>query len=447
MAIVYGAQHGARKSSPKSSILQSLLLRWRLLNYRLQCTFLNHPLALKLAFALLRRLRPIPIVGKVGSVTKARDVRDVLYRLEDFNNAEMLSAKMPWGPFVVDIDWPERHDRERELLESIVVKPGDIARIRQDAAAICQVQVNAARRSGNEIDVVSALCEPVVVDMVQRYFGIPVMGPAHDVARVLSQIASTVMVEAPPASRQWHDARASMISLTGAILEQIAQVPQTQPNDLLGRLVAKLRSGKRNPPGFDEAWIRRYITGLTVFGGGTVVRAATQAIDRLMAHPAGLRRARDLAKQIQLNGGAAANVLQTARCELLQIIYEALRFRPMLPLLPRYVPRETMIAKGASHARMAPAGCLMLVPPLAAMYDPEEFPHPWSFSSHRCLKNYVHFGHGPRLCFGKYIADELFVEIFRALLLLDDLKRAPGSRGRLKYDGPAVKSLVLTFNR
>ena len=119
----------------------------------------------------------------------------------------------------------------------------------------------------------------------------------------------------------------------------------------------------------------------------------------------------------------------------------------MLPLLSRYVPRETIIAKGSAHARMPPPGCVLLAPPVAAMYDPEEFPHPWDFSSGRCLKSYVHFGFGPRLCFGKYIADALFIEIVRALLLIGDIKRARGSRGRLKYDGPAVKSLILTFNQ
>jgi cytochrome P450 len=261
----------------------------------------------------------------------------------------------------------------------------------------------------------------------------------------LSQIAGFIMVDPPVGSDRWNDARDSMVRLTNALTQKIGTPPNpTQPsNDLLTRLVIKLNGGNRNPSWFDDEWIRRYITGLTVFGGATVVRAATQAIDQLIKHPAGLRHARELTRQLESNSGQDVEAI---RAQLLQIIYEALRFRPMLALLDRYVPREAMIAKGSARARMPPAGCVMVTPPVAAMYDPEEFPSPWAFRSGRCLKSYVHFGYGPRLCFGKYIADTLFVEIVCGLLLIGDVERARGSRGRLKYDGPACKSMVLTFN-
>lgn len=426
-------------------MLQSLLMRWRLFLYELQCAPLNHPLILKLIFAVLRRIRPTTIVKKIGAVTKANDVRDVLDRIEDFNNAEELSPKLPWGPFIVEVDWPEQHDRERALLESAVTKQQDVDTIRQNAATVCQAQLGSVR--SGEIEVVSALLEPVVVDMVQRYFGVPAMGEPHEAALILSRVAGIIMVEPPVGSKQWNDARDGIVQLTNAITQRIDQASgPTQSDDLLTRLVLKLHSGQNNPSWFDASWIRRHITGLTVFGGGTIVRAAAQAVDRLMAHPAGLQEACALAKQVGPDSALAPQALEEARLRLLQLIYEALRFRPMLPLLTRYVPRETLIAKGCPHARMAPAGCTMLAPPVAAMYDPDQFPKPWGFSNQRGLKDYVHFGYGSRLCFGKYIADVLFVEAIGALLRVEGLKRARGSRGRLKHEGPAARSLVLTFN-
>jgi linoleate 10R-lipoxygenase len=117
----------------------------------------------------------------------------------------------------------------------------------------------------------------------------------------------------------------------------------------------------------------------------------------------------------------------------------------MLPLLLRHVPRDALIAQDAAHARTAPSGCQLIAPPIAAMHDPKDFPKPGQFDAQRCPRHYVHFGFGPRLCVGKYIADTLFLEMIRSVLLLGDLKRASGARGRVKYDGPAVKSLVLTF--
>jgi cytochrome P450 len=442
------------------SALQSLLLAGRLLIYKTQCFILSHPLPLILLFAFIRRVRPVAIVGKLGCVTTARDVREVFDRLADFTEAEELGPKIPWGPFIVTIDWPEQHARERDLLQGVVSVQADVDQIRATAATICRDQIVSIQTSGR-IDVVKDLCEPVVIDIIENYFGIPSDGMSPDeMAHLLGRVAGFVMVEPPVGSEPRIESLDSIARLTRLIVDRIkGKLPASKAGplpDLLTRLLA-LRS-RGGPPWLDEDWIRRYVTGLAVFGGGTMIRATTHAIDQLIRHPLDLRAARALAidlerdtvefKRLKASGGAWQIVqqrIETAQGSLLQIIYEALRFRPMLPLLARYVPRETMIAKDTPHARMVPAGATMLAPPIAAMFDPEEFPNPWRFSRTRCLKKYIHFGHGPRLCFGKYVVDVLMVEIFRVLLLCDGLKRAAGPRGRISYYGPAASSLVLSF--
>ncbi|MFX9093454.1 hypothetical protein ABTN25_20180, partial [Acinetobacter baumannii] len=60
-----------------------------------------------------------------------------------------------------------------------------------------------------------------------------------------------------------------------------------------------------------------------------------------------------------------------SREALTHYIYEALRFRPMLPLLVRDCPRETIIANGTRRVRIVPAGARVLAAPLAAMFDPD----------------------------------------------------------------------------
>ena len=142
--------------------------------------------------------------------------------------------------------------------------------------------------------------------------------------------------------------------------------------------------------------------------------------------------------------------LEFKRDSLRQIIYEALRFRPMLPLLVRYAPRETVIAKGSSDARLVPGGKNVIAAPIAAMFDPEEFADPGTFKCDRSLKKYLHFGPeaGPRQCFSKHVADLLIVEIISALLIYcKDLRRVNGWKGSIKYylDGPAPQSLFLTY--
>jgi cytochrome P450 len=490
--------------STLGSVFQSILLRGRLLKYTLLCFFLSHPRPLALIFAFLRHVRPIAILWNYVFVAKARDVREVLYRLEDFTIADVLGRQMPWGPFMLGIDWPEQHARERKLLQSVVSK-ADVEKIRDEAATRCRVLIAQARKSSSgrgKIDVVAELCEPVVVDTIQSYFGIPVIGTPQEMARILGQVAGFIMVDPPVGSEPRIKSLDSIARLTKQIVERIEdrsrRIP-APPTDLLTRLVAKL--GSKGAPELDKNWIRRYVTGLAVFGGGTITRAATHAIDQLIRHPAQLQQARELAARLEQDttefellkssgtpwdSKAVEQRIEAARLGLRHIIYEALRFRPMLPVLTRYTPRETMIAKGTRHARLVPAGATVLAAPIAAMFDPEEFERPWRFKV-RHLKNYMHFGPehlhgarddagagaasapqgstppktsreptqdddarptdspGPRLCFGKYVADVLIVEIIRALLLCDGLKRAAGSSGRVAYDGPVPRSLVLTL--
>ncbi len=470
----------ARQSSHEAPSTPGLVFqtasRFRgLLSYRALCYALSHPLPFKLVFAFLRRVRPIAIVGKTVVVTKARDVRDVLDRLEDFTVAEVLGPNMPWGPFMIGIDWPERHAQERSFLQGVVSgrdeadKIRDVERVRDQAAAKCRTLLAQAPSSGSgraQIDVVTELSEPIVVDAIKNYFGIPVIETPQEMARILGQVAAFVMVEPPAGSERRIEALDSTARLTKCIVDRIEEIPAgtAQPSapDLLTRLVIQLRNHPRtNPDWFNEDWIRRYITGLAVFGGGTIVRATTQAVEQLIRRVPDLQPARALAQQLERDPPdfEERKSPRSAWYQLRQIIYEALRFRPMLPLLVRYSPRETMIAKGSSHARLVPAGATVLAPPLAAMFDPEEFPRPWSFEfehperADRRSNKYVHFGpegqphgprkDGPRICFGRYIADLLIVETVRALLLCEELQCA--AAGRIAYDGPVPQSFSLTF--
>jgi cytochrome P450 len=466
-----------RSPSMVVSTFASLSGSLSLLKYHFVCWVLSHPLPLSFIFAFVRRARPVAMLGKMVVVTKAMDVRDVLDRLEDFTTADVLGPKMPWGPFMIGIDWPEQHTLERTFLQNVVsgkndaTKIRDVERIRDEAAAKCRTALEKAKSSvpgRAKIDVVTELSEPVVVHVIESYFGIPVIGTPQDMARILGQAAAFVMMEPPPGSERRTKSLESIATLTQCIVKRIDQIPASKTRsiapDLLTRLVTQYRSGRRsNPDWFDEDWIRRYITGLAVFGGGTIVRAATQAIDRLVAHPEVLPQAQELAQQLERNPPdcEAMKSSQSAWHKLRQIIYEALRFRPMLPLLVRYAPRETMIAKGSSHARLVPAGATVLAPPIAAMFDPEEFPNPWRFKlelpdqADRRSNKYMHFGpegqphrnrkDGPRICFGRYVADVLIVEVVRALLLCEELRRAPGASGRIVYDGPVPRSLTVTF--
>ncbi|MGA2292908.1 cytochrome P450 [Bradyrhizobium sp.] len=430
--------------------IQSARLASRMLVYRASCYFLCHLWLFKFGFGLLRRFRPIFIFKKLVVVTRARDVREVLQRFDDFTMGDFIDPGMPWGTFLMTVDWRQRHAQERQLLQD-AVDPTDVDKIRAIVDARCRRQIDPA---GGRIDVVSQLLEPVVVDIAKEYFGVPPLaGSTQQMAHAMRDLAGIIMVNPPVGSEPWSRSRASIAKVTDLLLQELSHKssavagppPAALANDLLTRLVQRLQ-GAGAPNWFDEDWIRRYLTGLLATGGATIVRAGAGAIDQILAHPGGLEKAQAVA--IELNQAAQSGVQQRVdelRETLRHFVHEALRFRPMLPLLIRDTPRETVIAYGTKRARMVRAGTRVLAPPLSAMFDPEAFSDPERFDPSRPFESYLHFGSGPRHCFGRYIAETVLLEVFRSLLVLPGLSRAAGPKGRLAFDGPVAAGLIVTF--
>jgi cytochrome P450 len=347
------------------------------------------------------------------------------------------------------LDWQEQHDDERQHLQD-VVRPDDADTITKKVAARCG-ELIAAKRTAGELDVVD-LCNDIIIDIIHCYFGVPVIDDNRQaMTRILGDVAAFILVKPPADSKRAKRSYAGMTtfteSLTKKVFDEVARQRQAvgappgqhaRTDDLLSRLV-KVRCAGGGPDWLDDDWIRRYVTGLAATAGGATVRAESHAMDRILAWPAGLREAQELAAKLQ--SGRDAN----AELRLRQLVYEALRFRPMVPLVVRHSPRETIIAKGTDRARTVPAGATVIAAAIAGMFDPEVFENPSRFSSNRKLSTYLHFGFGRHLCFGKFIADIVMVEITRSLLLLPNLRRAPGSRGKIRHDGPVATSLCVAF--
>jgi cytochrome P450 len=420
----------------------------QMLRYRVASYFLSHLTPLKLLFAVLRRLRPIAVIGNTVILTKAHDVREVLERFDDFPLGEVIEPGMPWGSFLMTIDWPEQHKRERALLESAAKPAQDLARLKQMVVETSGRVIAGCAPKGT-IDVVSELAEPVVVEMARTYFGIPpVGGHSGEMAAIMGNLAGIIMVNPPVGSKTWAASRDGMFALSNHIDGLIAAkhaairdgAPAADDHDLLSRLVRKRAISMRSPdhpPWFTDDWIRRYLMGLVATGGATIVRAIAHTVDQLVGRDDAVRQAARLAPALDRD--------KEAHEQFRQIVYEALRLRPMLPLLLRGCPRDTTIALREKRARCIYAGSRVLASPLAAMFDRSKFRSPWRFRSTRPLKDYLHFGDGQRTCFGRYIADVVLAEVVRALVVLPGLKRASGRKGRVGYEGPVPCRLVLTF--
>ena len=81
------------------------------------------------------------------------------------------------------------------------------------------------------------------------------------------------------------------------------------------------------------------------------------------------------------------------------------------------------------------------------MFDPDQFPEPETFRIDRPLDKYLNFGSGLHRCFGEHFAKVIISEAIAALLRLDNLQRASGPNGRMRYDGAFPQQLLVQFER
>lgn len=441
---VKGGASTQASTEPDASLWARLKLRGQITGYRVFCYLMNHMLLFKLFFAVLRRMRPLALIGTTLWVTKADDIREVMSRFDDFLLGESIEPGMPWGQFMMTIDWREQHALERAMLQSVVNPAADVRTLHAIAADECRKQAGLA---SGRIDVVAGIAEPVAVRIAAEYFGVPPLGgSAHRMADAMADLSGLVLLQPPVNSQPWASSREHIAGVTKAILARIAERKAAiakgdagLPDDLLTRLVRKL--GDNNlPPWFGEDWVRRYLSGLMSTGGATIVRAAAHAIDQLLEHPEGLQQAKAVAAQLDQAPGDPKLTAQ-----LRQLIYEALRQRPMLPMMVRTCPRDTVVAAGTKRARVVPGGSHVILAALGAMLDPETVESPGEFRAGRPDDVYLLFGYGLRECFGRYVAESALIEIIRCVVQLPGLARAPGSAGNITYVGVAPRSLTVTF--
>ncbi|MGX7709454.1 hypothetical protein [Methylobacterium sp. Gmos1] len=140
----------------------------------------------------------------------------------------------------------------------------------------------------------------------------------------------------------------------------------------------------------------------------TTSAAATLALDELLDRPAALAGAQ-AAAQAGDEAGLAAHV------------FEALRFRPLKPVIYRR----------AMRARRIPEGTMVFAANLSAMFDPLAVPRPGRFRTDRPWDTYMLWGHGPYLCFGAHLNRATLPGLLKPLLARPSLRRANGARGRI----------------
>ena len=404
------------------------------------------PLAfMRWLFSRVRAINPIWNIFGFCLLTRHDDVKEVLARMEDFSSADTMNKKTPAGPFVLSIDWRIHHDRELKILQDATFPFVDedaqrITKLARSKANECLAL--ACSHRNQKLNVAEDLTEEVALCIVEEYIGVSPAGDKNPQLRFWLRTLAAQIFTPPPAGSKMHMQTAQAASnLICYIHEIIADIKNhktgtkpTKDDTLLVRLVRLAEARNGQYPWLDDNWVCALVAGMIVAGNATVTRAQTQAIYRILTLHGAPQLARETALRYHGNSQSA-----DGKKAMLQIIYEALRFNPMLPVLsPRYCVRDTVIARTHARATKINAGTKVLPFVFAAMFDEKVFADPKQFKTGRDLETYLHFGWGPHMCFGKFVADIQFIETAAALFGNREFTVEVKAKAKILYEGPAA---------
>lgn len=125
-----------------------------------------------------------------------------------------------------------------------------------------------------------------------------------------------------------------------------------------------------------------------------------------------------------------------------RIVWEALRFNPITPLVFRICEREVVVVGETLAAGTVLACCIG-----SAMFDEALFPEPESFRTNRPQDSYLHLGFGPHECLGIFVGKMIVPETLRQVFRLRRLRLASGNDSGIDYEGgPFPERFVVDFD-
>ena len=358
-------------------------------------------------------------------VVRYSDAVDILGRETDFTSAEGYAPSILTGPFLLGLDRAPLYESDKALLHK-VVRPADLEVVRQGLRAFLATVTSGLK---GQFDLVNDVAAPAATHVITDYFGVP---DCAELKLWLRRLAAYIVAGRFADEDTLALAHAAADGLHAhvrlAVTAAQAAAPPV-PDTVFARLLAQT-GGATKPQ--DEAMVVRNLCGLLWVSHAVIVQAITLAMDELLRHPKEFAVARDAAIKSEINAVEAWT-------------FEALRFNPVFPILPRYCPRDTTIVDktGASHA--IAANSKLAVWPIGAMFDPDAVKDPGEFRSDRALALSMVFGHGMHQCFGEHIARVELPEMMMALLKLSDLRRPDVGPGAIVYEGPAVAAFFLEY--
>ena len=384
---------------------------------------------LPLFFRFLRALRWNRRLGVVFA-TRYDEVREVFLNDQEFRvpYAAKLDLIMGGHPFFLSMDDTEAYRNDTAAMRKVIRVSDVPEHLIPEVERLGEEIVSSAN---GRLEVVDSLVRRITFELYQGYFGIP-NPPGEDL-----RVWATRLFEFQFADMSDDPAlRTEVDVIAPALRKHIQDLMDARRNsgivldDVLRRC---LEMQKQGTPGFDDGQIRSSLMGFIVGGPPQPPMVVPQALEQLLRRP-----------------GALAGAQQAARDNddqlLAGYVFEAMRFDPLAPFLPRVATRASTIGRGTPRAINVPEGTRVLVAIGSAMMDERRLPDPKAFNPRRLSHEYIHFGYGLHQCFGIHMNKALLPLMLKALLKRPNLRRAPGAAGRLRKRGAFADTLQVEYD-
>jgi unspecific monooxygenase len=363
---------------------------------------------------LVHRLRaedPVHYVAALGFwfVTRHEDVKRLFHDPENVTEDRRAWERFEPRPEGSMLRWvddeglmalsPDAHARLRRLVASAFT-PRAIRRMEEQIREVVERFAAPLRgRSGEIVDLLGGLTNPVPNAVISRLTGIL---PAGDDERRFRELAQSIIraffpFTSPEAERE---AETGFAELAAWVRELAAERRRAPREDLVSDLV---RAGDRDERLSDDE-IVLLLTGILAAGSETTALGGLVLIETLLKHPDEMRRLRD------------------DRSLVPQAVNEVLRFALGGPAgVTRYAVRDFTL-----RGRTIRKGQMLMLSFAGANRDPAVHEDPDAFDIDREARDLLTFGNGPHYCLGANLAR---VELGCMLDAVLDIA-PPGSRVR-----------------
>jgi cytochrome P450 len=407
-------------------------------------------------FSLLRTFAPVirfPFTNTI-IVTRFDDVQEIFCRKEDFFVPYIKTAgDLKWDPaFLLAL----KHDDEhyRDMLKKVWALWDD-----RDLDFITDIANRVSRKAleshDGEIDAVQDLMVPVVLHVIQDYYGIPV--PGLDVREAIANGERSANSVTPEEHEQLEKLDAFIlgsVAMAGYLFGPQSHSDKAKqkihwacnwvwpviydavnnydvdpgPQTIIGRARALRESGELN---VSDKELRSYLLGMIVGFLPTNTNANGRSFDVLMKRP-------------QARAAAQAAVDAGDDDALLGIIYEALRLQYILPGVWREMESQQYLRIGTTKPKKLDQKRLIYISGMAAMMDRRRIPGPKDFVADRSRDVYLIYGHRFHYCVGAHLSDKMMLAMFRQLFS----HHAEYKKGhKLVFNSNMPWNLVVTYDK